>query len=252
MNTSTSIMNEKTGEEQTAKRIQDLLWAKSKGRSIACNPRLQMVPADFFNKQTVEQVRIFVCRFTGTIENTDFSFRKCYGRSQLNSSCRRGTNALMIANRFLKKDYGRLKKAGINTPAPLFCLQDLLIEQNAGDETGCPPMTIYDFIYLAEEGNKVIVEVEVDKITAIEHYPGESVAQKYLLADFTVIALGNTSHCQRCLASYPAGEEDANKHLMMRVANNRLQALYFAFKKAGIDYNETFFGHSLAFMNTRN
>lgn len=71
------------------------------------------------------------------------------------------------------------------------------------------------------------------------------------MADFTVIALGNTSHCQRCLASYPAMEEASRGPSMMRVANNRLQALYRAFKKAGIDYNISFFSRPLASMHEK-
>ena len=251
MNSAASVTDEKTSDEQAVKRIQDLLWAKSKGQSIVCNPRLELIPADFFNKLTWERVRIFVCRFSGSVAGTDFSFRKCYGRTQLNGSCRGGTNAVMTANRFLEKDYHRLQKTGIKTSGPLFSLQDLLIDQNLPQETGFPPMTIYDFIYMAEEGNQVIVEVDLDTITAIEHYPDVNVAQNYLMADFTVIALGNTSHCQRCLASYPAIEEDTRGASMMRVANNRLQALYRTFKKAGIEYNISFFSRPLASMNER-
>ncbi len=150
-------------------------------------------------------------------------------------------NVVMAANRYLQKDYKRFTQAGIRIPKNFFSLQDLPIKQNTDDNSDCLPMTIYDFINIANEGNHVVVEVSLDTMAAVEHYAKTDRKRTYMMADFSVIALGNISHCQRCLASYPTNIEKAGEKAMARVANKRLQAIYHSFTRGGIYYNERFF-----------
>lgn len=237
-------ISQKTSDTKTPKRIQDLLWANSQGQQLTCYPDLQIVPAEFFSERGWQKAHIFLCRFTGTINERPFAFRKCYTRGPYESLCKNGMNAVWVANRYLKNDYRRLNKAGIDISEALFSLQDIMDLGCIDNNTKCPPMTIYDFIYIAKEGNQVLVEVSLDKMLALEHHPDEVADQTYLIADFTMIALTKISHCQRCLASYPTKNEETDKTSMNRVANKRLQSIFYAFKRAGIYYNEIFF-HSL-------
>jgi len=93
----------------------------------------------------------------------------------------------------------------------------------------------------AKEENQVVVEVSLDKIPALVHHLYGVTDMTYLIANFNMIALAKISHCQRCMASYPAQNEKTDKTSMNRVANKRLQSSFYAFKRAGIYYNENFF-----------
>lgn len=241
MHTSTQNITPEIMNAHSPKRIRDLLWAHSQGHHIACTPELEIVPADFFNQGEWTKGYIFLCRFRGSIDNNAFNFRKCYTKGLYQNFCQNVMNAAWVANRYLKKDYSRFKKAGFEIPENLFTLQDFTLRKCMGDDTDCPPMTIYDFIYIADEGNQVLVEVMLDKIMAFEHHPDTDLDQIFFIGDFKVIALGKISRCQRCLANYPAANEDSEAPEMIRIANKRLQAIYYAFKRAGICYNERFF-----------
>jgi len=241
MYTSTQDIPPEIINAHSPKRVRDLLWAYSQGHRITCTPELEIVPADFFNQGEWTKGCIFLCRFTGTIDNALFSFRKCYARGRHQNFCQNAINAAWVANRYLKKDYGRFKKAGVEIPEALFTLQDFMLRKCTQEEADCPPMTIYDFIYIANEGNQVVVEVTLDKMMAFEHHPETDLDQTFLAGDFKVIALGKISRCQRCLANYPAANENSEGPEMIRIANKRLQGIYYAFKRAGICYNEIFF-----------
>ena len=43
------------------------------------------------------------------------------------------------------------------------------------------------------------------------------------------------------MASYPSKDKETDKTSMKRVDNKRLQSIFYAFKRAGIYYNKTFF-----------
>ncbi len=228
-------------EDLVPRCIGDLFLLDARRHLVTCSAGLEIVPVNFFQHDSCLQAYTMFARFSGEVDGTPYTFRKCYARSFLKDSCRRGMQAVMVANRDLQRDYRRLSRAGISINKEFFSLQDLLIRQSSGDEPCCPPVTIIDFVYIAREGNLVNVEVLLNRVAAVEHYPEESVDQVYLMADFAVIALGNTSHCQRCMASFPAEAGEDEELAMIRVANQRLTSLYTDFAQAGVNYMERFF-----------
>jgi hypothetical protein len=53
-----------------------------------------------------------------------YAFRKCYARGCPNNLCPHVSQAVMIANRYLQRDYRRMEDAGLKVEKNLFTLED--------------------------------------------------------------------------------------------------------------------------------
>ena len=221
-------------------RVTDLIIFKNSGASVAAKVSFEILPVDFAHRDNPFQAYIFLSRYAGDIDGRKYEFRKCYARGCPNNLCPHVSQAVMIANRYLQRDYRRLEDGGIPIEKLLFTLPDMLVKFDNAHQAYGSVMAIHDYINLAREGNEVTVEIKLEYVPAVEHFAGHKNAQIFLMADFEITCLGKTSHIERCLACYPEkGEEEKSEK--MDIANQRLKLLYEEFERASVKYEQRFF-----------
>ena len=223
------------------KRVTDLIELKQSGKEITCRTDFEILPVDFAHRNNPFQAYIFLCSFTGSIDGKEFFFRKCYSRGCPHNLCPHVSQAVMIANRYLHRDYLRLEESGIDIEKRMFTLDDMIIKFNGYHEEYGPILAIHDYINIAKEGHEVSIDVNIEYVPAVEHFSHCENKQTFLMADFTVTSLGRTGRYERCLACYPTEEEKAEKQIAAALANERLRLLYQEFDDAAIRYEKCFF-----------
>jgi len=223
------------------KRVTDLIELKQRGKAIKCRTDFEILPVDFAHRNNPFQAYIFLCCFTGSIDGKEFVFRKCYSRGCPNNLCPHVSQAVMIANRYLHRDYLRLAESGIEIEKRMFTLEDMMVKFNGYHEEYGPILAIHDYINIAKEGNEVSIDVNIEYVPAVEHFASCENKQTFLMVDFTVTSLGRRGHYERCLACYPTEEEKEEKQIAAAVANERLRLLYQEFDDASIIYEKRFF-----------
>jgi hypothetical protein len=222
-------------------RITDLIELKRRGEAITCSPALDIIPIDFSHRSHHFKAFVFIGRFSGTVDSEQYTFRKCYARGCKHDLCPRVSQAVMIANRFLQRDYHRLEQSGIGIEEKLFTLEGSVVRLTALKEDPRKVLIIDDYIRMAKGGNQVSVDIALEYVPAIEHFEYHQNRQTFLLADFTVTAQGETFACQRCLGCYPTEREQEERPLQIEVANNRLSLIYKEFDLSSIIYEKRFF-----------
>ncbi len=230
------------GINDPPKRVTDLIELKQKGKLIACRNDFEILPVDFAHRNNPFQAYIFLCSYSGTINGKEFVFRKCYSRGCPHNLCPHVFQAVMIANRYLQRDYRRLESCGIKIEKRMFTLEDMIVKFNGYHEEHGPILTIHDYINIAKEGNEVSIEINIEYVAAVEHFVNYKNKQTFLMVDFTVTTLGRSGHYERCLACYPTEEEKEERQIAAEVANERLSLLYQEFDEASITYKKCFFG----------
>ena len=230
-----------TANLSSVMRIDDLITAQMKGSAVKCEPFFEINEVDFTHMNNKFQAVLFFCRFCGTIDGDEYNFRKCYARGCPHNLCPHVSQAVMIANRYLQKDYRELKQAGIDVETKLFSLDDMVVKfQDYRDEQG-PILTLDDYMHIAREGSDVSMAVSVEYLPAVENFGNHKERRTFLLANFNATSLGVSHQCQRCLACYATDKEADEKPRQMRIANDRLDKLFKEFDQAGIKYNKLFF-----------
>jgi len=151
----------------------------------------------------------------------------------------------MIANRYLKRDYKKLLDAGIKLEEKFFSLEEMLvkydtIEPEKNKTTGAI-LTIFDYINIAKEGNTVNIGIDLEIISAVEHFANQKNEQTFLMVDFNIRTLGRDSQFQRCLACFQTDNEAKEKSVAIITANDRLKILFNEFDDAKIQYKANFF-----------
>jgi hypothetical protein len=222
-------------------RITNLIELKRKGEAITCSPALDIIPIDFSHRSHHFRAFVFIGRFSGTALGEQYSFRKCYARGCKHDLCPRVSQAVMIANRFLQRDYHRLVQGGIDIEQKLFTLEGSVVRLTAFKDDPKKAMTLDDYIHLAQAGDQVSINVDLEYVIATEHFEYHQNNQTFLLADFTVTAQGKTAACQRCLGCYPTEREQEEKPVQIEVANDRLSLIYRELDLSSIGYEERFF-----------
>ncbi len=225
-------------------RVTDLVTLKSKGLKVTCKPSFEVIPVDFLHRDNPFQAYVFLCRFEGEVDGQEYSFRKCYARGCPNNLCPHVSQAVMIANRYLQRDYRELRKAGIDVEEKLFTLEDMLVKFDNLQEEQDPTLTIEDYINIAREGNEVSVDIDLEAVPAVEHFAHHQNSQTFLTVGFTVECLGKKHSFQRCFSCYQTDKEAEEKPQAVDVANSRLQDLYEIFDEVGIKYDRKFFSVS--------
>ncbi len=223
------------------RRISDLATLKQDGAEVTCQPSFEVLPVDFAHRDQEFQAYIFLCRYEGKVNDSEYTFRKCYSRGCPNNLCPHVSQAVMIANRYLQRDLRTLQNAGIAVENKLFSLDDMVVKFEKLHENQGPPLAIDDYINLAEEGNEVTVEIELEFVPAVEHFANYTEAQTFLMCDFTVTTLGNTHICQRCFACFQTDKTNGERQEAVAVANARLALLYKRFDKVAIKYQKRLF-----------
>jgi hypothetical protein len=222
-------------------RVTDLIGMKARGLDVTCRTSFEILPVDFAHRANPFKAYIFLCRFDGTFDGQKYGFRKCYARGCPHNLCPHVSQAIMIANRYLQRDYRRLEKCGVEVEKRMFTLEDMMVKFNGYHEEHGPILTIHDYINIAKEGNEVCIDIIIEYVPAVEHFANYENKQTFLMVDFTVTTLGRTNHSERCLACYPTKEEKEEKQISTEVANKRLRYLYQEFDEASINYNKCFF-----------
>jgi hypothetical protein len=226
---------------QSPGRIEDLVALKRQGFDVTCEPAFEIIPVDFTQRNFAYQAYVFLCRYRGTINGEPYAFRKCYARGCPNNLCPHVSQAVIIANRHLNRDYRRLKAGGIPVAERMFSLEDMMVKFHGAKEDAGPLLTIDDYIRIAGEGNTVRVAITLEYLPAVEHFANYQNAQTFLNGDFEVQALAKTGAYQRCLACYATEREGEERPQAVRIANQRLTLLYRDFDKVSIQYDKAFF-----------
>ena len=222
-------------------RVTDLIGLKQKGASIECDTSFEILPVDFAHRTTPFQAYIFLCRWHGTVNGKEFIFRKCYARGCPHNLCPHVSQAVMIANRYLQRDYKRLETGRVEIEKRLFTLEDMIVKYEGIEEDYRPTLSIHDYINIAKEGNEVSIEVDLEYVPAVEHFANYKNSQIFLMVNFAITTLGKTNHHERCLACYPADKEKDEKNLSAKIANERLNILYEELEQVSIKVEKKFF-----------
>ena len=227
------------------RRITDLVNLKELGYDLDIHMSFDIVPVNFAHKSFEFQAYIFLCRYSVTLDNKAFVFRKCYAKGCPDNLCPHVSQAVMIANRYLKRDYKKLLDAGIAIEENFFSLEDMMVKYEDidldKDETTGGILTIHDYINIAKEGNTVDVKIKLEIIPAVEHFASQKNKQTFLMGDFSINTLGRSSSFQRCLACFHTDNEAKEKSVAITTANDRLKILFNEFDDAKVDYKSNFF-----------
>ncbi|MEJ2040723.1 MAG: hypothetical protein P8X55_17600 [Desulfosarcinaceae bacterium] len=216
------------------RRITDLVNAKAGGADVRLKIDFEILPTDFHHRSQPFKAYIFLTRYSGSVDGKAFAFRKCYARGCPNNLCTHVSQAVRIANRYLQRDFQRLKTAGLTVEDRLFRLDEMVVKFEHLHEQDQPAMTIPDLVGLAAGGKALQVTVDLAYLPAVEHFANEEKAQTFLSGEFTAVSDERTYQCHRCFACYPSDEEQAEKPVAVRVANARLELVYTAFQRDGI------------------
>jgi hypothetical protein len=223
------------------KRITELIEYRLMGKEVLCRADFEVNPVSLMHQENPYQAYIFIANFSGTINGEPFKFRKCYAKGCPHNLCTHVSQAVMIANRYLQRDYYRLANVGIQTGNRLFTLDDMVVKFEDMKDSGDPNLTIEDYLVMAKEGQKVTVDVTVEFVPAVEHFAGYKESQIFLFGDFDFTASGKTQTLQRCFACFPQHREAEEKVDRVLLANKRLVELYQFFDTSGIQYEKRFF-----------
>lgn len=235
-------------EPSSVNRITELVSAKKEGREITCYTRFEINPVDFTHLDNPFQAHVFFCYFHGDMDAAPYEFRKCYAKGCPHNLCPHVSQAVMIANRYLARDFRRLQDAGIHVEENFFSLDDMVVKFEQIHETGEPAVAIEDFIQKAKSGEKVGLDITLTYMPAVEHFLNQKNSQVFLMGDFVRkdqmagSSVSAENMCRRCFSCYPEKEENNQKEEKIKVANQRLAGLYQDFDDAGISYEKKFFG----------
>jgi hypothetical protein len=222
-------------------RVTDLIALKKSGAPLSCRVTFEILPVDFSHRANPFKAYIFLSRYTGDIDGRAYEFRKCYARGCPNNLCPHVSQAVMIANRYLQRDYRRMQDSGIDIEKRLFTLEGMMVQFDDVHEAYGSVMAIHDYINLAREGNDVSIEITLEHVPAVEHFANYETAQTFLMVDFAINSLGKASRIERCLACYQTEKEKEERHEKVDIANKRLKLLYEEFDRASVKYEKKFF-----------
>ncbi len=222
-------------------RVTDLIDSKKSGSAVNCHVSFEILPVDFTHRDNPFQAFVFLSRYSGDVDGRQYQFRKCYARGCPHNLCPHVSQAVMIANRYLQRDYRRLEEGGIDIEHLLFTLPEMMVKYDQAHEEYGSVMAIHDYINLAREGNNVSIEINLEHVPAVEHFANTTTAQIFLMVDFVITSLGQTCRIERCLACYPETSTQAEKIEKVNLANERLKLLYEEFERASVKYEKNFF-----------
>ncbi len=222
-------------------RITDLTELKKQGAVVTCRTAFEILPVEFAYRDNPFRAHIFICMFNGTVDGREYTFRKCYSRGCPNNLCPHVSRAVMIANRYLERDYHRLDQIGIAVDRRLFSLEEMTVKFEDLHKDSVQPLTLHDLIAVAEKGRTFIVEPALEWVSAVEHFANEQTQTIFLMANFIIDSQGKNVRYERCLACYPAEADHEERQKRIVIANQRLKLLYEEFEFAGIQCERRYF-----------
>lgn len=215
-------------------RVTDLVTLKRQGAEVACRTAFEILPVDFTHRTNPFRAHIFLCRYCGAVDGRDYVFRKCYARGCPNNLCPHVSQAVLIANRYLQRDYHKLRAAGIAVEERLFDLADMMVAFDQAPAAGVDIWTMPDLVAAARDGRRVEVAVSLSFIAAVEHFDRRDQPQTYLMGEFEAKVDEAPCRCERCFACHPTEGGEADRRRAVEIADARLALLYEEFQQAGI------------------
>jgi len=222
-------------------RVTDLVGLKKKGSAVTCETSFDILPVDFAHRDNPFQAFIFLCSYKGTIDAQEYEFRKCYARGCPDNLFPHVSQAVVVANRYLQKDYRRLEQGGIEIERHLFTLEDMTVKFDGYQKEHDATLVIHDYINIAREGNEVAVTVMLEYVPGVEHFVGYDNEMTFMMVGFTITCLEKIHRYERCLACYQTEREKEEKEYRINIANERLKILYAEFDQASIKYEKQLF-----------
>jgi len=221
--------------------ITDLALLKQKGAAITVGNTFEINEVDLVHEENPFRAFLFFSLFSGTVDGDPYEFRKCYSRGCTHNLCPHVSQAVMIANRYLKRDYKTLEKAGIKLEENLFSLEDMLAQFEKQRDDFVNTLILEDYIHIARDGDEIAIKVSVEKFPAVENFANYSEKRLFFAANFNVDYLGETHICHRCFSCCMMDREREEAQTATELANRRLAFIYTSFDQADIAYNRVFF-----------
>jgi hypothetical protein len=222
-----------TQTHSTPIRVTDLIERHNQGSAVVCQTKFDILPVDFQHRSNPFQAYIFLCRYSGTIDGGSYTFRKCYARGCPHNLCPHVSQAVLIANRYLQRDYHRLEAAGIAVEKNLFTLEEMVLKFDRQKDDTASAISLHDYIKLAREGVAFTVKPTLELVSAVEHFDRFENKMAFLMADFAASYQGVTHHVERCLACYPIDNEAEERQAKVELANARLRLFYEELESVG-------------------
>ena len=221
--------------------IVDLALLKQKGATVTVNNTFEINEVDLVHEENPFRAFLFFSLFSGTVDGGPYEFRKCYSRGCTHNLCPHVSQAVMIANRYLKRDYKTLEKVGITLEENLFTLENMLAQFEEKKDEVVATLILEDYIHIAKDGDKIDIEISLEKFPAVKNFANHREKRMFFAANFHVNYLGETHVCHRCFSCFAMGREEQEMETARELANRRLVSIYTAFDKAGIGYNKILF-----------
>ena len=221
--------------------IVDLALLKRKGATVTVDNTFEINEVDLVHEENPFRAFLFFSLFSGAIDGEPYEFRKCYSRGCVHNLCPHVSQAVMVANRYLKRDYKALEKVGITLEENLFTLEDMLTRFEENRDNFVATLILEDYIHIARDGDKIDIEVSLENFPAVENFANYTEKRMFFAANFHVNYLGEIHVCHRCFSCFAMGREELEVQTAKELANRRLVSIYTEFDKAGIQYNKVLF-----------
>jgi hypothetical protein len=221
--------------------VTDLALLRKGGAQVLVDTSFEINEVDLAHEVHPFKAFLFFSRFSGTVEGEAYAFRKCYSRGCTHNLCPHVSQAVMIANRYLQRDYRALEEAGIEVEKKLFTLESMLAKFEEKRDEFVSTLILEDYIHIAKGGDDISIDVSLEYLPAVENFANYREKRVFFAANFNVNHLGENHICQRCLACYAMDKEREERQAAMELANRRAASIYAEFDKATIKYNQVFF-----------
>jgi len=221
--------------------VTDLALLKGKGSQVTVDNSFEINEVDLAHEKHPFKAFLFFSRFSGTVDGDEYAFRKCYSRGCTHNLCPHVSQAVMIANRYLQRDYNALEKAGIEIDEKLFTLENMLAQFEEQRDEFVSTLILEDYINIAKGGEDISIDVSVEYLPAVENFANYKEKRMFFAANFNVSHLGKVHICHRCFSCYAMDKENEEIQTARELANRRVASVYEEFDKAGIKYNKVFF-----------
>ena len=221
--------------------VTDLVLLKQNGATIKIDNTFEINAVDLVHEENPFRAFLFFSLFSGTVDGEPYEFRKCYSRGCTHNLCPHVSQAVMIANRYLKRDYRALEKVGITLEENLFTLEDMLARFEEKRSDFVATLILEDYIHIAKDGDKIAIKASLENFPAVENFANTSEKRMFFAANFSVEYLGETHICHRCFSCYAMDRERVEAQTAKELANRRLVSIYTDFDRAGIQYNKALF-----------
>lgn len=221
--------------------VTDLALLKGKGSQVTVDNSFAINEVDLAHEKHPFKAFLFFSHFSGTVDGDEYEFRKCYSRGCTHNLCPHVSQAVMIANRYLQRDYNALEKAGIDVEKKLFTLENMLAQFEERRDEFVSTLILEDYINIAKGGEDISIDASVEYVPAVENFANYKEKRMFFTGNFTVSHLGEKHICQRCFACYAMDKEKEERQTARELSNRRVASIYEEFDQAGIKYNKVFF-----------